>query len=315
MRKLAAFAQKFDLETPNKGNEYDFGRPIREVFGAIHKLTGHQLDDSQIFGVRDTGTLAQQELKRELMERHAAKWTTWWEANAEKLEVPEQWHVVNLPPVKPAEIVPVRLEIDYETTASSSNAMLEPVQAGKTRTSFVDLDTGRRTSLPRRWQDLEKNDLPLDEIAAWARSEGFDLMGTEYQVDDAKTCYAIRLLGARAIQLPEDHWKQSFKQIRLEDLAERGTPLHDDYLFRHDDGEVDHLGHAPFFIVTAEESPVLFFLGIEVTDDSLKPGGRMQGDHELDPVAFRKGRRYAMSLFKPTEPPKEKIPPGAGGIF
>ncbi|MGB7342718.1 MAG: carboxypeptidase-like regulatory domain-containing protein [Pirellulaceae bacterium] len=313
--KLAAFAQKFDLETPDKGNEYDLGRPIREVFGAIHELTAHDFDDSQVYGIRPTGTSAQQELKRELMERHAMKWATWWEANAVNLDVSKQWRVVDLPRAKPAEIVPVQLGIDYETTATSGNAMLEPVQAGKTYTSFVDLDTGRKCNLPQRWQAMEKQDLPLDEIATWARNEGFDLMGTEYKLDDGKSCRAIRLLGARAIQLPADHWKKRFERIRLEDLAERGQPIHGDYLFRYDDGEVNHLGHAPFFIVTAEESPVLFFLGIEVNDDSLKPGRPIQGDSELDPVAFRKGRRYGMSLFKPMETPKEKIPPGAGGIF
>ena len=299
--ELAAFAQKHDLKEADQANRYGFGRPVREVFGAIHSLTGHDFDDSQIFSIRDTGTRGQRELKRELVQRHAAKWAKWWEANAAKLKVPKQYQQVNLPPVQPAKIVPVELGIDYQTTANRSNSMLEPVQGAKAFMSFVDLDTGRRCSLPARWKQIDEDNLPLDEIAAWARGEGFDLMGTKFAIDDQKQCFAIRLLGAKAIQLPADHWKKRFKRVRLEDLAELGTPNPSDFLFRHEDDEIDPLGHATFFIVTAEETPVLFFLGIEVNDDSLKPGGIANGDNELDPVAFRKGRRFAMSLFEPVQ--------------
>lgn len=40
-------------------------------------------------------------------------------------------------------------------------------------------------------------------------------------------------------------------------------------------------------------------LGIEVSDDSLKPGGLLNGDDELDPVAFYKGRRFAFTYVLP----------------
>ena len=298
---LTAFAQQHDLRDRDNGNRYSFGRPVREVFGAIHALTDHDFDDSQIFRVRDTGTRGQRELKRELVQRHAAKWAKWWEANAKNLKVPKEWSVVNLPPIQPANIVPAALGVDYRTIAASSGAILEPVQADKPYMCLIDLDTRRKGTLPARWRNANREDLPLDEIATWARGEGFDLMGTRFRIDEDSQCFAMRLLGARAIQLPEDHWNKRFTQVRLEDLAHLGTPVLGDYLFRHVDGEVDPLGHAPFFIVTAEETPVLFFMGIEVNDDSLKPGGIANGDQELNPVAFRKGRRFGMSLFEPIE--------------
>src|SRR5579875_784041 len=37
---LAKFMQQHDLDKGDSGERYSFGRPVREIFGALHKLTG-----------------------------------------------------------------------------------------------------------------------------------------------------------------------------------------------------------------------------------------------------------------------------------
>ncbi|QDT12797.1 carboxypeptidase-like regulatory domain-containing protein [Planctomycetes bacterium K23_9] len=297
--KLADFARKHDLDDSKDGNRdrYKFGRPIREVFGAIQVLTEHDFDDSQVFRIRPTGTAAQQELKRELMERHAAKWADWWTANAAKLNVPKKFHEIGLPPVVVAKITPVALGVDYRSCAMTSNSLLEPVQAKEPYRTFIDLDTGRKGTLPAKWRDTPRGELPLEEIATWARSEGFDLMGTEFSIDDQKNCFSIRLLGCRALQLPDADWKKRFSQVRLEELVERGKPI-GEYLFRQDGGEIDHLGQATFLLVTAEETPVLLYLDGIAHHNKPKPAGFENALNDLKPVAVRQGRRFGMQLFE-----------------
>jgi hypothetical protein len=61
---------------------------------------------------------------------------------------------------------------------------------------------------------------------------------------------------------------------------------------------IDPKATLTFFYITREGTPGLLFVGIEVKDDSLKPGGVKQGDDELSPIAFYKGRRFAYSEFE-----------------
>lgn len=64
---------------------------------------------------------------------------------------------------------------------------------------------------------------------------------------------------------------------------------------------------ATFLVKTREGTPALLFVGVEVKDDSLKPGqGSLEGDNELKPVAFFKGRRFALKqLIELPEQPKQ----------
>ena len=54
---------------------------------------------------------------------------------------------------------------------------------------------------------------------------------------------------------------------------------------------------ATFLFQTREGGYGVLFVGVEVHDDSLKPGGIAARDLELSPIAFYKGRRFAYSLI------------------
>ena len=89
------------------------------------------------------------------------------------------------------------------------------------------------------------------------------------------------------------------KGVTLESLQQEGR--HTEGLLLHYDRERKEIAPAEiatFLFVTREGTPGLLFIGIEVKDDSLQPGGVYDGDHELNPVAFRKGRRFGFKLFE-----------------
>jgi hypothetical protein len=168
----------------------------------------------------------------------------------------------------------------------------------KSRTVFLDLDIGRASALPEKWKnepDLSKHQ---NAILKWASDEGFDLMGTEYEAKDSKRVFALRSIGMRAWELGDHRWKHTFDDITLGELESEGLPTGELLLHRDPDTtEFDPLATATFLYMTKEGTPGLLYVGVEVQDDSQKPGGIAQGDLEHDPVGFEKGRRFGFSYL------------------
>ena len=79
--KLTEFMQKNDLKgSPRGGHYFDFGRPEREIFGALRKLTSQSFDDSEFHGIGRSDDPHRQALQRRRFTQHARIWQTWWEA-------------------------------------------------------------------------------------------------------------------------------------------------------------------------------------------------------------------------------------------
>ena len=82
---LTEFMQKNDMSAGSKkrlgGNYFDLGRPPRELFATLEKLTNQKFDDDDIFGISLSDDPRRQVLQRRLYLRTALRWQTWWEAN------------------------------------------------------------------------------------------------------------------------------------------------------------------------------------------------------------------------------------------
>ncbi len=306
---LAKFMQQHDLDKGDSGERYSFGRPVREIFGALHKLTGNSFDEEQIYHVFAEGTPRQQELKKELFARVAKSWADWWEQHwREHLKDPA-YSRVNLPVFRPAATAPVPLgqKQRIKTGSSASGWILGSYVDPKTRTAFLDLDTGRASGLPEKWRKANDIESHKAEIEAWAAQEGFDLMGTEYRSpENNQRCYALRPIGLQAWELGEKRWKMRSEDITFETLQREGSPVTG--LLLHSDRNkaiVEPKRSATFLFKTREGTPGLLFVGIEVRDDSQKPGGAINGDVELQPIGFSKGRRFGWTTFelRPQENP------------
>jgi hypothetical protein len=291
--ELIKFAQQYDLAPPlrDKDNRYSFGRPVREIFGALQSLTGQNFGEEQLYHIFLDGLPSQRRMKRKLYQRTAQAWAGWWET----VEIGDpQYARVNLPEVAEEKIEePLPPGMHFKTNGGHSGWILESVLNPESKTVFYDVDTGRVSDLPERWRAAENIQTHLDDIVAWAIGEGFDLMGVEYAApDDAERVFAMRSIGLRVWEL-DGNWKKRYDDVTLEALQAEGRPA--DGLLLHYDNEMSTLDAkaiATFLYITREGTPGLLSVGVEVQDDSLKPGGATQGDTELRPIGFRKGRRF-----------------------
>ncbi len=295
--ELARFARKYDMDDNNDvGDQYSFGRPIREIFASLESLTDQRFDESELFHTFRTGTDSQMHLKRLAYHRVARKWADWWEGKAPALIRDKAYWKVHLPvpPEKGAQVDGAATT--YKVSERHSNWILQSIFDAKAERSLFDLDTGRTAGLPKKWRSPEAIDAHFDEILAWAASEGFDLLGTDYVDFDGRRYFALRQIGLQAWELGPDRWKKLPATIRIDALLKEGVPaknwlLHID----KESGQLDPKATVPFLYITREGNPGVLYVGIEVQDDSLKPGGIVMGDSELDPVAFTKGRRFAFT--------------------
>ena len=246
-------------------------------------------------------------MKRELYQRTAQAWTAWWEKNGAIRIDDAAYARVNLPEFAEQKIeAPLPAGMHFKTNNGGSGWILESFRNPNSKTVFYDFDTGRVSDLPDRWRGVKNIEAQLDDIVAWALREGFDLMGAEYtSSNDGQRVFALRSIGLRAWELGADRWKMQSNDITLETLQEVGTPA--EGVLMHYDKQKDAFDPkaiATFLYITREGTPGLLFVGVEVQDDSLKPGGRTSGDTELQPIAFRKGRRFAFSNFEEAQSAK-----------
>lgn len=150
----AKFMQQHDLDNRDAGMDYSFGRPVREVFGAAHKLTGNSFDEVKIYHVFAGGTPRQQEWKKELFARIANSWAAWREEHWRKHLKDHGYSRVNQPVFRPAATALDSLgqEQRFNTGHGASGWILGSYVNPKTRHSFLDLDTGRASGLPEKWR-------------------------------------------------------------------------------------------------------------------------------------------------------------------
>ncbi|MGH7137043.1 MAG: hypothetical protein ACREHD_14985, partial [Pirellulales bacterium] len=206
--ELLKFAQQHDLNPQDRDGSYGFGRPVREICGALQKLSGEKHGEEQMFHMFLDGLPSQQRMKRELHQRTAQAWADWWEKNWANQGV-DAASRVNLPPLVAGEAnAPPQPGMHFKVESGGSGWVLENVLNPKSKTVFYDFDTGRVSDVPTRWREAKNMEAQLDEIIAWARQEGFDLMGSEYaSPDGGERVFALRSIGLSAWELGSHRWK------------------------------------------------------------------------------------------------------------
>ncbi|MGH7138568.1 MAG: hypothetical protein ACREHD_22700 [Pirellulales bacterium] len=302
---LVKFAQQNDLDPIDRGKDYAFGSPVREICGALEKLTGQSLGEKQIFGVFLEGFPSQRRMKRELYQRTAQSWADWWENAGAKQLNDKAYARVGLPKLVTEEPeAPPAPGTHFKLGDNGGTGFaLESALNRQSEFVFYDFDTGRRSSLPDRWRAAKNIEDKLDEIVAWARREGFDLMGTQYASPNSdERVFAIRSLGLRAWELGKHRWKMRSEDITLEELQAEGTPA-EELLFHREgeNGASDPKASASFLYITRQGTPGLLFVGVEVQDVNLEDGAIEAGlvdDFELHPIGFCKGRRFGWKDFE-----------------
>jgi beta-lactamase regulating signal transducer with metallopeptidase domain len=296
--QLAEFMQKHDLrDGPLGGRYFNFGRPEREVIGALRKMTGQNFDDSELFGVSRSDDPRRQWYQRRLFTRQARRWQTWWETHWREFTDEAAYRRVNLRgddgPPPPAT---TRLEPGARMGEGVTGAILSPaMQEGTYAEYFYDLDTGAH---PRWPAHLPRDEARVDQkqLADWATDSGVDLLCVTHRAPDGTQTFVLRSFGMRA-------WEIGPRELRnIDKLVAAGTlpKGHDvgELLMHYDDGSKQSVpdANAAFIYVTREGNMGL----IETTDRVTRTAdltGRM-GDPPAG-VGFHKGVRFNLKSIIP----------------
>ena len=298
---LLKFAKQHALDKDNVSAVYICGRPVREVCGALCALTGKQFGEETLYPLF-RGVLPVDKLeKRKTYYEVAKKWADWWDQNSSNLISDENFRRDQLP-VYSTSTTPKPMA-RFETQGEQSGMLLQSILNPDSKRIFYDIDTGRFAELPEKWRGQSDLESHQDEIIAWAASEGYDLMGTESVSDnDGQRVFVIRSIGLDAWERGPDHWKQTANAVTLEMLKE-GRRSAADLLIHHDTNtDKDVPGEKTSFLVVTREGTVAFlFVGVEVQDDSEKPGHFFIGDRDLNPRSTSKGRRFSLQFLHEME--------------
>jgi 5-hydroxyisourate hydrolase-like protein (transthyretin family) len=262
-RELMAFMRQHDLDPGTLPTYFDLGRPVREVCGALHKLTGQVTDDPELFGISLSEDPRRQVLQRRLFQRKAQRWQLWWEGHWREFTADAAYQKVNLKVVDEA-LPPASKTLGANARLSGEvqGAILSPaIREGQHASHFYDLDTGFQPKWPVNFPRDEAR-LDQKQLAAWAEENGVDLMCITHRGPDGTETFVLRGFGLTAWEISPRDLRNLDKLIAAGKLPE-GREVGE--LLMHYDAEREQFvpdASAAFLYITRDGSLGL----IEITD-------------------------------------------------
>jgi beta-lactamase regulating signal transducer with metallopeptidase domain len=288
--ELGEFMREHDLDKGSgKGTHFGFGRPVREVFGALHAITKQNFEDDTFdFCLSDDPH--RQVLQRGLYQKQAERWRDWWEAHWQEFSDDESARSVNLPGVEPsASESPAADSKPRLGTGGVSGSVLSPfTEKGKYVHHFLDLDTGLEPNWPA---DIPQEEGAADtrELAEWAKQTGVDLMCVIHHSDDGTATTALRAFDMRVHEISQWGAENIEKRLASGKIPE-GRPV-GDLLLHYDTQAKKYVPDAngAFLYVTREGG-----MGMVLVTDRVTRKQNLTGIAAGDPmpgVGFQKGVR------------------------
>lgn len=296
-QELTAFMQAHDLSGASGGPYFDFRRPEPEILGALHRLTGQNLDDGQL-GMFLSEDPRRQVLQRRIYARQARRWQTWWEQNWRTFTDDAAYEKVHLDvaddePMPPAARAPGK---NARLRGEIHRIVLSPAnEPGPHVSHFYDLDTGRQplwpAELPR--DDTARDAKPLED---WAARSGADLMCVTHRAADGTETYVLRALGMKVREITPRDVRNLESSLAAGTLPE-GRPVGERLI--HVDpasGQPVPDANAAFLFVTREGN----FGLIEITDRVTRAANLngLAGDPPAG-AGFHRGVRFNVSTIIP----------------
>src|SRR5262249_17910004 len=140
---------------------FNFGRPVREIIGALRKVTGQGFDDSQLLGMSRSDDPRRRWLQLRLFTRQARRWQTWWEAHWREFTDDAAYRRVDLKVAEPPPPASTRPGPNARLGDGVIGATLSPaIQEGAHAEYFYDLDTGARPGWPAH---IPKDEARVDQ--------------------------------------------------------------------------------------------------------------------------------------------------------
>jgi len=293
-KDLMAFMRKHDLDAEDRSEWYGFGRPVREIGGALNKLTGTKQNEEELYHVFLDGGPSAKRQQRRAFEMCAKRWADWWNKHGKELVDEKEFVALDLKVsnAEPSATFPFSDKVKLGT--HHNGYVLRPDSHSKAEHVFYDLDTGRMAAVPAHLRELPADRERDDEIQAWATREGFDLMCVEHKsMDAAKPHYLIRGLGLTAWSIDTSRWGTLEAELKEPNPPMLGPVMGGLLVARDKDTHaMKPEDTAAFFFRTREGTHGALFVGVQVHDTNVVLGKRLEGDPNLDPVSFHKGRRF-----------------------
>jgi hypothetical protein len=296
-KDLTAFMQKHDLDSGAGGTLFDLGRPVREVCGALSRLTGQTTNDAELFGIHLSEDPRRQAGQRRFFERKAERWQTWWETHWREFTNDTAYQKVNLNVTDEALSTPRKaLGPDARLVGETIGDTLSPaIQEGQHARHFYDLDTGFQPKWPAQ---IPKDESRFNEkqLADWAAENGVDLMCITHRDADGTETFVLRSFGMKV-------WEISPRELRnLETLIAAGKlPEGREVgeLLMHYDPETQQLepdADAAFLFVTREGN-----MGLIETTDRVTKTANLNGLAGGPPrgLGFFKGVQFNLKSIIP----------------
>lgn len=313
--ELLRFIVAHDQGNGDDGDMFTYGRAFREVAVTLQKLSGQDFDEMELNWIHRSEAPAQLALQQEQFHRVAQRWAQWWEANWESLTDDESYSTVNLPALAQAappaggQVLPAGPGVTLEDTRSGW--IVQSAHESSKR-CFVDLDTMREGGWPDSLPPIDEIGADSPELLAWARREGFDLMGLTFTPPgESEPLYCLKPLGMEA-------WKMSpseLRELKWSAAGKREYPLSQPVelmvprrkILPPFDQAVD--GDS-FLYLSREGTAGVVRMTAQVPENST-PGG--YSDDQFEPTGFYPGVKVTFAMLqKSDEAPEAKAP--SGGI-
>ena len=216
-------------------------------------------------------------MQKELFHKCAERWAKWWQLHWKEHVSDPYYSRVGLTPLSATESN-LRSESPEGQTKRIygrfggvlDSAHKRGAQPASYQHTFQDLDTGRVGQLPEFLRSAEHEPERTDDILAWAATEGFDIMCTEYRIPgQAKPRYVLRGLGLVAWQIEGEQERTLGTDISLERPLKVGRRT-ESLLAHFDAATGQHVTNMPatFLFRTREGTYGAITVGVESTVDS-----------------------------------------------
>ena len=267
--ELQRFFRKLDTNRDHWGT-YSYGRPINEVFDTLKLWTGVSLDYQQLaFVWKDQQTPRQEYLKKKLYHECALRWATWWREHWREHVDDESLSEVTIPEFVETDPGPYQLERTRPLISGRqrSNMLINPYFEVKSERIFYDLDTGRWSGLPQKFRDYDADKLKssMEAIRDWARTEGFDLMGSEAN-KGGQQYFTVESIDLEAWDITDMDWDPQQRLTSIAYIAD-GQPT--ERVLAYYDASRPAFAFdetATFFYITKEGTAGILSLGEESRD-------------------------------------------------
>lgn len=235
---LLQFMKTNQLDPDYGGNArgFDMGRPVREIGGALAKITGTNVNQEEIYSLFLGGGELQRAAERTAFHEVAVRWADWWRINHGHFVLDPALAEVHLPELEA--VTPVATPTHFLTgpgikvSDGSDGEIVAPLVNG-TNCGF-NLTLSHDWSLPRSQLAAGGSKLSIEDVRAPAETAGVDVLGDEYRdPESGKLYYALRGVGLKAWEIPDENWSKIELELQTGKLPSLDTPARD-WLIHYD---------------------------------------------------------------------------------